>query len=208
MSADIKQVQELRARTGSGLMDAKKALEEANGDLDKAIEILRKAGAAKAAKKADREAREGLVASYIHANGKIGSMIILNCETDFVARNEKFQTLAKDIAMQVAASDPQYLTVEDVPESEIAKEKEIYKEQLKKEGKPAEMLDKIAEGKLSKFYEENVLLKQSFIKDDAKTIEQLIEEAISVLGEKIEINKFIRFNLWYNNRGSWGPLFC
>lgn len=195
MNEDIKKVSELRARTGAGLMDAKKAFEEAGGDMDKAVEILRKAGAAKAAKKADREAREGLVEAYIHAGGKIGSMIVLNCETDFVARNEQFQKLAKDIAMQVAASQPEYLSVDEVPESVIEKEKEIYKEQLRKEGKPEDALDKICEGKINKFYEEKVLLKQPFIKDDAKTIEQLIEESIAVIGENIQLSKFVRFSV-------------
>lgn len=195
MSVDIKLVSELRARTGAGLMDARKALEEANGDMDKAIDELRKKGAAKAAKKADRDASEGLVESYIHANGKIGTLIVLNCETDFVARNEKFQSLAKDIAMHVAAAAPEYLTIQDVPEDVIGKEKEIYKEQLRQEGKPEDMLDKIAEGKLNKFYSESVLMEQPFVKDDAKTIKDLIEESIAVLGEKIELSKFVRFSL-------------
>ena len=195
MTVEIKQVTELRSRTGVGMMDAKKALEEANGDVEKAIEILRKKGSAKAAKKSDREAAEGLVQAYIHSNGRIGSMIVLNCETDFVARNEKFQQLAKDIAMHVAASSPEYLTKEDVPADIIGKEIEIYKEQLRKEGKPEEMLEKIAEGKLGRFYEEKVLLYQPFIKDDAKTIEQLIEGAIAVLGENIRLTKFALFTL-------------
>lgn len=195
MNEEIKKVTELRARTGAGLMDAKKAYEEAGGDLGKAVDILRKAGAAKAAKKADREAKEGLVEAYIHAGGKIGSMIVLNCETDFVARNEKFQHLAKEIAMQVAATDPEYLKVEDVPSEVIEKEKDIYKDQLRKEGKPEDKLDAICEGKMAKFYEENVLLKQRFIKDDAKTIEELIEEAIAVIGENITLSAFIRMSV-------------
>lgn len=195
MNDEIKNVSELRARTSAGLMDAKKAYEEAGGDMDKAIEILRKAGATKAAKKADRVAKEGLVEAYIHAGGKIGAMIVLNCETDFVARNEKFQALAKNIAMHVAATDPEYLRVEDVPEDVIGKEKEIYKEQLRKEGKPEGVLDKICEGKLAKFYEENVLLKQPFIKDDSRTIGQLIEDSVAIIGEKIELSKFERFSL-------------
>jgi len=195
MGEDIKKVSELRTRTGAGLMDSKKAYEEAGGDMDKAIDILRKAGAAKAAKKADREASEGLVESYIHAGGSIGSMIVLNCETDFVARNEKFQKLAKEIAMHVAAADPEYLRVEDVPDGIIGKEKEIYKEQLRNEGKPEDVLDKICEGKLAKFYEEKVLLKQPFIKDDSKTIEELIEGSVAIIGEHIELSKFARFSL-------------
>lgn len=195
MNEDIKKVTELRARTGAGLMAAKKAYEEAGKDLDKAIDILRKAGAAKAAKKADRETHEGTVEAYIHAGGKVGSMIVLNCETDFVARNEKFKELAKDIAMHVAASDPEWLNVEDVPQDAIGKEKEIQMEILRKEGKPEEMLEKIVEGKLGKFYEEKVLLKQPFIKDDSKTIEQLIQDSISVLGENISLAQYTRFTL-------------
>lgn len=195
MNEDIKKVTELRARTGVGLMAAKKAYEAAEGDLEKAIEALRKAGAAKAAKKADRETREGIVEAYIHAGGKVGVLIVLNCETDFVARNETFKELAKDIAMHIAASSPEYLTVEEVPASVIDKEKEIYKEILRKEGKPEEMLDKICEGKVSKFYEEKVLLKQTFIKDEDLTIEALIESKIVVLGENISLAKFARFSL-------------
>jgi len=195
MSIDIKLVSELRARTAVGLMEAKKALEESKGDMEQAIEILRKAGSAKAAKKSDREAKEGLVEAYIHANGRVGSMIILNCETDFVARNERFRQLAKDLVMHVAAADPEYMRREDIPASVLDKEREIYRDQLAQEGKPADMLDKIVEGKIAKFYEEKVLLEQDFIKDEAKTIKDLIEEAISVLGEKIEISKFTRFSL-------------
>lgn len=192
MSVDIKQVSELRARTGAGLMDAKKAMEQANGNMEEAIDILRKSGAAKAAKKADRVSKEGVVESYIHMNGKIGSMVALNCETDFVARNEKFQQLAKDLAMQVAAANPEYLRVEDVPADVIAKEKEIYKEQIRAQGKPENMLEKIAEGMLSKFYAEKVLLKQPFIKDDETTVEAMIQNATAVMGEKIEISRFSR----------------
>jgi len=195
MNEDIKKVTELRARTGAGLMAAKKAYEEAGKDIEKAIDVLRKAGAAKAAKKADRETHEGTVEAYIHAGGKVGSLVVLNCETDFVARNERFQTLAKDIAMHVAASDPEWLTVEEVPQDALGKEREIQMEILRKEGKPEEMLEKIVEGKLGKFYEEKVLLKQPFIKDDSKTIEELIQDSIAVLGENITLAKFTRFSL-------------
>lgn len=197
MAIDIKLVSELRARTGAGIMDAKKALEQANGNVDQAIDILRKAGAAKAAKKAaERVAKEGVVESYIHANGKVGTMVVLNCETDFVARNEKFKELARNLAMQVAAADPEYLRVEDVPADVIAKEKEIYKEQILAQGsKPADVLEKIAEGKLEKFYQEKVLLKQPFIKDDEKTVEQMVSDAVAALGEKIEVSRFARFTL-------------
>lgn len=197
MAIDIKLVSELRARTGAGIMDAKKALEQSNGNMEEAIDILRKAGAAKAAKKsAEREAKEGLVESYIHANGKVGTMVVLNCETDFVARNDKFKELARSLAMQVAAADPEYLRVEDIPADVIAKEKEIYKEQILAQGqKPADVLEKIAEGKLEKFYQEKVLLKQPFIKDDSKTVEQMISDAVAALGEKIELTKFARFTV-------------
>jgi elongation factor Ts len=195
MSVDIKAVSELRARTGAGLMDAKKTLEASGGDIEKAVDMLRKAGAAKAAKKADRETKEGVVETYMHSNGKVGTMVVLTCETDFVARNEKFRQLAKDIAMHVAAANPEYLRVEDVPHPIIDKEKDIYKEQLRAQGKPEDMLEKIAEGKLSKFYEEKVLLKQPFIKDEDKTIEQLIEGAIAIIGEKIELTRFVRLSV-------------
>jgi elongation factor Ts len=197
MAIDIKLVSDLRARTGAGIMDAKKALEQSKGNIEEAIDILRKAGAAKAAKKsAERVAKEGLVESYIHANGKVGTMVVLNCETDFVARNEKFKDLARSLAMQVAAADPEYLRVEDVPADVIQKEKDIYKEQILAQGKkPADVLEKIAEGKLEKFYQEKVLLKQPFIKDDEKTVEQMISDAVAALGEKIEISKFARFTL-------------
>lgn len=195
MAVDIKTVSELRARTGAGLMDAKKALEAAGGDIEKAIDTLRKAGAAKAAKRAEREAKEGVVEAYIHSNGKIGSMIALTCETDFVARNEKFRQMAKDIAMHVAAANPEYLRVSDVPQALIDREKDIYREQLRAQGKPEEMMDKIMEKMLEKFYAERVLLKQPFIKDEEKTIELMIEEAIAVIGEKIELTKFARLTI-------------
>lgn len=195
MAADIKQVSELRARTGAGLMDAKKAMEQANGDMEKAVEILRKAGAAKAAKKADRVSKEGLVETYIHANGKVGTLVVLNFETDFVARNDMFKQLAKDIAMHVAAANPEYLKVEDIPENVVEKEMEIYKEQVRQQGKPADMLEKIAQNKLNQFYAERVLLKQPFIKDESKTIEELVQNATAVMGEKIELSRFTRFTV-------------
>ena len=195
MAVDIKTVSELRARTGAGLMDAKKALEAAGGDIEKAIDTLRKAGAAKAAKRAEREAKEGVVEAYLHSNGKIGSMIALTCETDFVARNEKFRQMAKDIAMHVAAANPEYLRVSDVPQALIERENDIYREQLRAQGKPEEMMDKIMEKMLEKFYAERVLLKQPFIKDEEKTIEFMIEEAIAVIGEKIELTKFARLTI-------------
>lgn len=195
MEITAKAVAELREKSGAGIMDCKKALAEANGDLEKALENLRKRGQKIAAKKSTRDASEGIVGSYIHSNKKIGAMVILNCETDFVAHNEEFQELAHDIAMQVVAMNPAYLNPKDVPEEIINKEKEVYKETLLKEGKPEEMLDKICEGKVQKFYQENCLIKQAFIKDDKKTIEKLVEEKIAKLGENIKLSKFVQFSL-------------
>ena len=196
MALDTKLITKIRQSTGAGVNDVRNALEEAGNNEDKAIEILRKKGASKAAKKmAERTTGEGVVHSYIHANGKIGSMVQLQCETDFVARNEDFQVLAHDIAMHIAAATPQYLKPEDVPAEILDKEKEIYAEQLKAEGKPKNMLDKILAGKLEKFYTEVCLLKQPFVKDDKVTIEKLIEQAVAKLGEKIEVVNFTRFQI-------------
>jgi len=184
----------LREATGAGMLDCKKALDEAGGDMEKAMEILRVKGQVKAAKKsAERETKEGIVHAYIHANGKVGTMIELLCETDFVARNEVFQELAHDIAMQIAATEPLYLKPEDVPEEVIEKEKAMVREELADSGKPAEVIDKIVEGKMAKYYEELCLLNQPFIKDEDKTIGDHINEKIATLGEKIEIGKFCRF---------------
>ncbi len=192
----VELIQKLRNQTGAGIMDVKKALDESNNDETKALELLRKKGQKIAAKKqAEREAKDGLVEAYIHAGGKVGSMIVLACETDFVAKNEEFKALAHEIAMQVAALAPEYIKAEDVPEDVKEKEKEIYKAQLKEEGKPEAMWDKIAEGKLNKFYQQVCLLDQPYIKDDKKIIKQLIDEATAKLGEKIEIKKMIVFNL-------------
>ncbi len=188
-------IQQLREQTGAGIMDVKKALQEANGDEEKTLDLLRKKGKKIAAKKqAEREAKEGIVEAYVHGNKKTATLVQLTCETDFVAKNEEFKALAHDIAMQVAAMDPQYLSPEKVPTDIIEKEKEIIKEQLKNENKPAEMLDKIVEGKLNKFYEENCLLNQKFIKDDSKTINDLITDKIAKLGEKMEIRKIARIS--------------
>lgn len=188
------EVVKLRAMTGAGMVDCKKALDEASGDLEKAAEILRQKGQIKAAKKtAERETKEGVVHAYVHANGKVGAMVELLCETDFVARNEIFQALAHDIAMQITATDPLYLKPEDVPAEVIEKEKDIYREDLRGEAKPEEIIDKIISGKLNKYYEEACLLKQAFIKDEDKTIEDLINDRIAQLGEKIEIGRFCRF---------------
>ena len=174
------------------MMDAKKALEESGGDEGKAIDILRKKGMKAAEKRQDRSANQGVVDSYIHANGKVGAMVVLACETDFVARNDEFKALAHDIALQVAAMNPQYLKPEDVPHDVLEKEREVYRAQLKQEGKPEAMWDKIIEGKLLKFYKEVCLLKQAFVKDDKKTIEGLITEATAKMGEKIEMKEYAR----------------
>jgi elongation factor Ts len=191
----MEQIKALREKTGAGIVDVKKAFDEANGDEAKAIEILRKRGQDKALKKGDRETHEGIVVSYIHSNGRIGALVKLYCETDFVARNDEFQELGHDIAMQVAAAAPQYLKPEDVPTELVEKEKEIWKEQLANEGKPAEMFEKIMGGKEQKFRGEISLLTQPFVKDPSKTIEALLTEKIHKIGENIQIGAFIRYSM-------------
>jgi elongation factor Ts len=188
-------VKKLRDKTGAGMMDCKRALEAANGDMEAAIDHLRKKGAATAAKRADRETNQGVVEAYIHAGGRIGVMIELNCETDFVAKTPGFKQLAHDIAMQAAAMNPQYILRENITQATIDKELEIYREQAKNEGKPAEIADKIAQGRLDKFYQEFVLMEQSFIKDSGKTIKDIIDEEIGRVGEKITINRYVRYQL-------------
>lgn len=188
-------IKKIREQTGAGVVDVKKALDETNGDEVKAIEILRKKGQSKALKKAGREAKEGVVAAYIHSNGKLGAMVKLFCETDFVARNEEFQTLAKDIAMHISATDPQFLNPEDVSNESIEKEKEIWETQLKEEGKPEEMIGKIMEGKEKKFREEISLMTQPFVKDPEVTIGELITQKIGKIGENIQIGEYSRFEL-------------
>ena len=186
-------VKELREKTGAGIMDCKRALEEANGDMEKAIEILKKKGIAKAEKKASRVAKEGLIGSYVHMGGKIGVLVEVNCETDFVARTDEFKQLVKDIAMQIAAMKPLYVSPEDIPEEVLEKEKAIYREQAA--GKPEHVVERIVEGKLKKFYEEVCLLEQPFIRDDSKKIRDLIQEAIAKLGENIKVSRFVRFEV-------------
>ncbi len=193
---DAKMILKLREMTGAGMNDCQKALTEANGDIEKAKEFLRKSGEVKAAKKmTERIAKEGIVYSYVHSNNKVGSMIELFCETDFVARTDDFKNLARDLAMQIVAMSPEYLSPEQVPAGAIDKEKEIYRAQLEKEGKPAEMIEKIMTGKLAKYYEEVCLLKQATIKDDKIKIEDMLKAMIAKTGEKIEIGKFIRFQI-------------
>jgi elongation factor Ts len=188
-------VKKLRDKTGAGMMDCKRALEAANGDMEAAIDHLRKKGAATAAKRADRETNQGVVEAYIHAGGRIGVMIELNCETDFVAKTPGFKQLAHDIAMQAAAMNPQYILRENITQATIDKELEIYREQAKNEGKPAEIADKIAQGRLDKFYQEFVLMEQRFIKDSGKTIKDIIDEEIGRVGEKITIKRYVRYQL-------------
>jgi elongation factor Ts len=193
ITADM--VKELRQRTGIGVMECKEALKEAKGDLEKAIEVLRKKGYARAQDKMSREAAEGLVGSYIHMNGKIGVLVEINCETDFVARNEEFKELVKNVCLQIAASNPKYIGPEGVPAAVIEQEKEIIRAQFKDSKKPAEIIEKIVQGKLNKFYQEVCLLDQVYIKDDKLTIRQLISSAIAKIGENIKINRFVRFEV-------------
>ena len=186
-------VKELRERTGSGMMDCKKALTESNGDMEKAIEILREKGLAAAAKKAGRVASEGIVDAYIHGGGRIGVLIEVNSETDFVAANEEFRQFVKDMAMQVAASNPLYVKREDADPKLIEKEREIYKAQALNEGKPEKIIEKMVEGRVEKFYKEICLLEQPFIKDTDKTVQDVLTSLIAKIGENITIRRFVRF---------------
>jgi elongation factor Ts len=188
-------VKQLRERTGAGMMECKAALVEANGNMDDAITILRKRGLAMAAKKAGRSASEGLIGAYIHQGGKIGVIVELNCESDFVARTDDFQTLLKEIAMHIAAASPQYVRREDVPADVIEREKSIYRAQMEQSGKPAHVIDKIVEGKLGSFYEAAVLLDQPSIRDPKTTVTQLVQAAIAKLGENIGVARFARFKV-------------
>jgi elongation factor Ts len=192
MGIDIALIQKLRAQTGAGLADVKSALEESNGDIDVAKEWLRKKGAKAAAKRADRETNEGLVHAYIHSNGRVGAIIALGCETDFVARNESFKALANDIAMHITAASPLYLKSEQIPADTIAIRKSELAAELKDQGKPEDMVEKIVEGKLNKWFEEICLLNQKFIKDDSITIKELLDQNTGTIGEKIEIVGFSR----------------
>lgn len=189
------QVKELRERTGAGMMDCKKALSETNGDMEKAIEYLREKGLAAAAKRAGRIATEGLVEAYIHGVGRIGVLVEVNCETDFVAKTEEYKELAKDIAMQIAASKPEYVSRDEVPQEIIEKERNILRAQALNEGKPANIVDKMVDGRIEKFYKEVCLLEQPFIKDPDKTVQQLVTEKIAKIGENISVRRFVRFEL-------------
>jgi elongation factor Ts len=190
-----KMVGELREKTGAGMMDCKKALTEAGGDFEKAEEVLRKKGLSAAAKKGSRAATEGAVASYIHMGGKIGVLVEVNCETDFVARTEGFQALVKDVAMQVAAASPRWVRREEVPPEIVAKEMEIAKAQMRDQKKPEAILEKIATGKVEKFYSEFCLMEQAFVKDDKKKMQDVVTEAVAKIGENIQIRRFARFVL-------------
>lgn len=188
-------VQQLREKTGVGIMDCKEALVETKGDIDKATDVLREKGKAKAIKKAGRRAAEGIVFTYVHMGSKLGVMMELNCETDFVARTEEFNQLGKDIAMQIAAANPLWKSIEDVPEEIIKREKEIYKTQNLKEGKPEKILNKVLEGKIKKYFNEICLLEQAFIKDPKIKISDLINQYVSKLGENITIRRYVRFKI-------------
>jgi elongation factor Ts len=186
-------VNELRTRTGAGLLDCKKALTEANGNAEEAITLLRKRGAASAAKKAERATREGLIESYIHLGGKVGVLIEVNCETDFVARNDEFRAFVKDLCLQIAAADPLYVSRDQVPEAELAREREIAAAQV--EGKPPAAVQKIVEGKLEKFYSTCCLIDQPFVKAQDKTVKEILTEKIAKTGENIQIRRFVRYKL-------------
>ena len=195
MEITANMVRELREKSGAGMMDCKKALAEAGGDSQKAFDLLRQKGLAAAAKKADRIAADGAVGAYVHAGGKIGVLVEINCETDFVARTAEFQMLLKDIAMQIAAVNPRCVQREDVSAADLAKEKEIYRQQALESGKPEKVVDKIVEGKVEKFYSEVCLLEQAFIKDQDKKVLDVVNDAIARLGENIQVRRFARYNL-------------
>ena len=193
MAISADQVKKLRDATGAGMMECKAALTEANGDLDAAMTLLRKRGLATAAKKAGRATSEGLIGHYIHMGGKIGVLVEVNCESDFVARTDKFQELTKEIAMHIAAANPTYVRREDVPEDVVGREKEIYKDQVK--DKPAQVIDKIVEGKLNSFYQQFCLMEQASVRDPNLTITQLVQDAIRILGENITVSRFTRMKV-------------
>ena len=198
MSIDAKKVKDLRDKTGAGMMDCKKALVESSGDMNKAVDFLRKSGITKAEKKSTRAANEGLIYSYIHHGNRLGVLLDIGCETDFVAKTEDFKELAHNISMQIAATNPITLKREEVDPAIVSREKEIYSEQAVSTGKPEEVIKKIVEGKLNKYYQENCLLEQAFIKDSDKNIHDLISEVIATLGENISVNRFTRFAIGEN----------
>jgi elongation factor Ts len=188
-------VKELREKTGAGIMDCKEALTECDADMEKAVEFLRKKGLATAAKRAGRAMTEGIVQPYVHLGGKLGVLVEVNCETDFVAKNEDFQEFAKNMAMQIAATNPVSITAEDVPQAVVEKEMEIYREQAREMGKPEKIIDKIAQGKMQKFYKDNCLLNQAYVKDPNITVQDLLNELIAKIGENISVRRFTRFQI-------------
>ena len=195
MTITAQQVKALRDQTGAGMMDCKKALSEAEGDLDRAVKILRERGLAAAARKADRVAREGVVGEYIHAGGKLGVLVEMNCETDFVARTDEFQELVRDIAMHIAASNPSYVRREDASEKELEREKDIYRNQALAAGKPEKVVDRIVEGKLNKYYAEVCLYDQPFVKDSEITVEEVVKSKVAILKENISVKRFVRYKV-------------
>jgi len=195
MTISADKVKALRERTGVGIMDCKSALTETDGDIDKAVELLRKMGVTSAEKRAGRDTNQGLVEAYIHAGSQLGVLVEINCETDFVAKTDDFKNFARDIAMQVAATGPRVVSREDFPQEDIDKELEIYKTQANNEGKPENIVERIVQGKLEKFYQENALMEQSYIKDPNKNIKELLTEVITKTGENINIRKFVRYQI-------------
>ena len=195
MSFSAQDVKKLRDMTGAGMMDCKKAMEETGGNMDKAVDALRAKGAAKAAKRAERSANQGFIGSYIHFDGKTAVIVELNCETDFVANTEPFRALAKDLAMHIASAAPMAVSPAEIPADVVERERHVYEEQVKEEGKPAAIAGKIVEGKMQKFFRENTLLAQPFVKDPDKTIEQLVTEVSGKTGEKISVGRFVRFKV-------------
>lgn len=198
MHIDAKVVKSLREKTGAGMMDCKKALQEAEGNEEKAVDLLREKGLSAAARRSGRAANQGIVDSYIHLGGKIGVLVEVNCETDFVARNEEFRTFVRNICLQVAATSPAYLSKDDVPESVLEKERQIIKTQALNDGKPEKVIDKIIEGRLGKYYSDNCLLEQAFVKDEEITIKELLTNLIAKIGENIVIRRYSRFEIGEN----------
>ncbi len=199
MTISAEMVKQLRDKTGAGMMECKAALTEANGNMEEAMTLLRKRGLAQAAKRTGRTTAQGTIGSYIHMGGKIGVLVEVNCETDFVARTEDFNNLVKDVAMHIAAASPRWVRREEVPPAEVEKEKSIYRAQMEKEGKPANVIDKIIEGKLGSFYSQFVLLDQPYIRDDKMSVSQLVAQASAKTGENIQIGRFIRFRVGESN---------
>jgi elongation factor Ts len=195
MGISIEQIKEIREKTGAGIMDCRQALEKANGDLTIAVEFLREKGLAKAKKRSDREASEGVIDLYSHGDGRVGVMVEVNCETDFVARSESFRTFAHELALQIAAASPLWISEEDVPEEAVTQEKEMAEKLAKEEGKPDNIIPRIVEGKLGKYMDEVVLLRQKYIRDDEKNIQDLLNEHVSAIGENIVIRRFQRWEL-------------